>query len=432
MNFLQLVHTKTMDKPEDYSEETMAALAKRYKKSAKITNESRANKLTDNTVIMILSESFSDPTRVPGITFAEDPMPNIRALKNTTTAGLMLSPSISGGTANIEHQALTGLSLALFDNSMQSPYQELVPHQKSPYTFNQIWNSVYGKIGYVAFHPFRKDMYLRDSDYKKFGFSKLYTLDSKPEITHQDHLGTSPYVSDAASYQNVLDALGNSDHAQFIQLVTMQNHTPYDDYYPDNQFREADVSELSDDEKWDIDSYAKGVNITDQATEDFLNQLNSTDKPITVIFYGDHLPGVYNTAAADENNAIPLHETDYFIWSNQASVSAGTKLDLQTSSYTSSNYFMALAAEHLDAKVSPYLAMLTQTQTQIPAISRLVSSNASWGDGSTVYLDAEGNHVTSKNLSKEAKQMLHDYRLVQYDMTKGKNYLSNYGFFDVQ
>ncbi|KAB6924697.1 phosphoglycerol transferase [Bifidobacterium longum] len=40
--------------------------------------------------------------------------------------------------------------------------------------------------------------------------------------------------------------------------------------------------------------------------------------------------------------------------------------------------------------------------------------------------------MTSKDLSKEAKQMLHDYRLVQYDMTKGKNYLSNYGFFDVQ
>lgn len=432
MNFLRLAHAKTIDKPEDYSEETMAALAKRYKKSAENTNKSRANNLTDNTVIMILSESFSDPTRVPGITFTEEPMPNIRALKNTTTAGLMLSPSISGGTANIEHQALTGLSLALFDNSMQSPYQELVPHQKSPYTFNQIWNSAYGKTGSVAFHPFTKNMYLRDSDYKKFGFSKFYTLDSKPEITHQDHLGSSPYVSDTASYQNVLDALNDSSHAQFIQLVTMQNHTPYDDYYPDNQFREADISNLSDDEKWGIDSYAKGVNITDQATADFLNQLNSMDKPITVIFYGDHLPGVYNTAAADENNAIPLHETDYFIWSNQASVSAGTKLDSQTSSYTSSNYFMALAAEHLDAKVSPYLAMLTQTQTQIPAISRLVSSNASWGDGSTVYLDVEGNHVKSKDLSKEAKRMLQDYRLVQYDMTKGKNYLRNYGFFDVK
>lgn len=70
------------DKPENYNEETMAALAKRYKKSAKNTNGPRANNLTDDTVIMILSESFSDPTRVPGVELTEDPMPNIRAIKN--------------------------------------------------------------------------------------------------------------------------------------------------------------------------------------------------------------------------------------------------------------------------------------------------------------------------------------------------------------
>ena len=58
---------------------------------------------------------------------------------------------------------------------MQSPYQELVPHQKEPYTFNQIWNSKYGKNGSVAFHPYYKNMYLRDSNYKKkIKFSKLY------------------------------------------------------------------------------------------------------------------------------------------------------------------------------------------------------------------------------------------------------------------
>lgn len=432
MNFLRLAHAKIMDKPENYNEATMAALAKRYKKSAKATNESRANNLTDNTVIMILSESFSDPTRVPGVELTEDPMPNIRAIKDITTSGLMLSPAIGGGTANIEHQALTGLSLALFDDSMQSPYQELVPHQKEPYTFNQIWNSKYGKNGSVAFHPYYKDMYLRDSNYKKFKFGKLYTLDSSPAITHQDHIDNSLYVSDKAAYQNVLDALNNSDHSQFIQLVTMQNHAPYDDYYANNQFREADVSRLADDEKWAIDSYIKGINLTDQATEDFLNQLNSMDKPITVIFYGDHLPGIYTTAAANTNNAIALHETDYFIWSNQVSASAGIKLDQQTSNYTSSSYFMALAAEYMNAKISPYLEMLTQTQTQIPAISRLVSSNNSWGDGSATYLDANGNRIKRKDLSQKAKQLLDDYRLVQYDMTKGKGYLNDYDFFAVQ
>lgn len=264
----------------------------------------------------------------------------------------------------------------------------------------------------------------------KIKFSKLNTLDSNPAITHKDHSDNSLHVSDKAAYQNVLDALNNSDHSQFIQLVTMQNHAPYDDYYANNQFREADVSQLSDDEKWAIDSYVKGINLTDQATEDCLNQLNSMDKPITVIFYGDHLPGIYTTAASDKDNTTVLHETDYFIWSNQASASASIKLDQQTSNYTSSNYFMALAAEYMNAKISPYLEMLTQTQ--IPAISRLVSSNNSWGDGSATYLDANGNRIKRKDLSQKAKQLLDDYRLVQYDMTKGKGYLNDYDFFAVQ
>ena len=359
-------------------------------------------------------------------------MPNIHALEGTTTSGLMLSPGIGGGTANIEHQALTGLSLALFDNSMQSPYQELVPHQKTPYTFNQIWNDAYGKNGSVAFHPYFKNMYLRDSNYKKFGFSKLYSLDSKPPITHQDHIDSSPYVSDAASYQNVLDSINSNDHTQFIQLVTMQNHAPYNDFYVDNQFKEADVSQLSDEEKQSIDNYAKGISLTDQETADFLNQLNAVDKPVTVIFYGDHLPGIYSTATKDKNNTLVMHETDYFIWSNQASASAGVKLDPQTAGYVSSNSFMALAAKHMNAKVSPYLEMLTQVQAQIPAISRLISSNDSWGDGSTAYLDAEGNRVKRKDLSKEANQLLNDYRLVQYDMSKGKGYLNDDGFFAVK
>lgn len=93
---------------------------------------------------------------------------------------------------------------------------------------------------------------------------------------------------------------------------------------------------------------------------------------------------------------------------------------------------MALAAEYMNAKISPYLEMLTQTQTQIPTISRLVSSNNSWGDGSATYLDANGNRIKRKDLSQKAKQLLDDYRLVQYDMTKGKGYLNDYDFFAVQ
>jgi len=427
INFLRLTHPKIMDKPEGYSQETMEELAKKYSSEANQINGTRANNLTDNTVIMILSESFSDPTRVPGIALAEDPMPNIRALKETTTSGLMLSPGFGGGTANIEYQSLTGLDLALFDDSMQSMYQELVPHQKNPFAWNQIWNAEYGKSGSVAFHSYYKNMYLRDANYKKFGFNKFYTLDSEPAITHQDRTDNSPYVNDAASYQNIIDQLNKEEHPQFLQLVTMQNHMPYDNWYFNNQFEQANVTEnLNDYERGQINTYAKGVSITDQATIDFLNQLNAMDKPITVIFYGDHLPSSYQTAAADKNNTLALHQTDYFIWSNQASASAGVKLDASNTAYTSPNYFMEMAAEHMNAKVSPYLAFLTQTRTDIPALERLVI-----GAGGA-YLDQNGNAIKRKALSKQAKNTLHDYKLIQYDMTAGKGYLNDTNFFTVK
>lgn len=98
--FLSLSKVKAMDKPDNYSQKTMQSLAKKYAQEAQAINQTRSGELTDNTVIMILSETFSDPTRVPGVSFSLDPIPNIRNIKNTTTSGLMLSPGYGGGTAN--------------------------------------------------------------------------------------------------------------------------------------------------------------------------------------------------------------------------------------------------------------------------------------------------------------------------------------------
>ena len=417
--FLSLSKVKAMDKPGNYSQKTMESLAKKYTQEAKTINQTRTGELTDNTVIMILSETFSDPTRVPGVSFSLDPIPNIRNIKNTTTSGLMLSPGYGGGTANIEYQALTGLNLANFNDSLIVPYQQLVPNQNDPYSFNQIWMKKYGKNASTAVHPFQQSMYLRNINYRKFGFSYLYTLDSKIPLKHTGCIDRSPYVSDSEAYQSILDLLDrqqDSKSSQFLQLVTMQNHMPYGDYYDNNEFSDANISEdLSDGERWNINTYTKGINWTDQETADFLNQLDQMDKPITVIFYGDHLPGIYDTADMNKNNKTVLHETDYFIWSTSASSSHGTKVNPTTTAYTSSNYFMPLAAEHMNAKVSPYLAMLTELQQEVPAMSRVIGTNGGIGQGKATYLDHDGNDIKVTALSAKAKELLKDYKLVQYD-----------------
>ena len=431
VNFLRLTHTKTMDKPEGYSRGTMEAIAKKYATAAKKINRQRTENMTDNTVIMILSESFSDPTRVPGVSFAEDPMPNIRQLKTQTTSGLMLSPGYGGGTANIEYQALTGLSMANYSSTLSVAYQQLVPSLKWAPTVNQMWNEAYGsKNASIALHAYNRNMYFRDLNYRKFGFSKFYAIDGKPKLTDLSTLDSGLYASDASFYSDILKEVSSSDKNKFYQVVTMQNHMPYENFYANNRFKELDTSQnLDEDERNNIDTYTQGLNYTDQSTIDFLNQLNTSNRPITVIFYGDHLPGIYSTAYSDKDNVIGLHETDYFIWSNDASKAAGTKLDSNSSAYTSSNYFSAQLAQHLNAKVSPYLAFLTEMHQAIPALS--VPSSAGGNIDEPVYLDASGNRIRKKNLSQKAKAMLHDYLLIQYDMSVGKNYLKDTGFVDL-
>ena len=55
-------------------------------------------------IIVVMSESFWDPTLLPGTTITPDPMPNVRALRS----GSMFSPEFGGMTANVEFEALTG------------------------------------------------------------------------------------------------------------------------------------------------------------------------------------------------------------------------------------------------------------------------------------------------------------------------------------
>ena len=53
--FTRQLNPKIMDKPSNYSEETMKKVAARYQKEAETINASRTNNLTDSTVVYVLS-----------------------------------------------------------------------------------------------------------------------------------------------------------------------------------------------------------------------------------------------------------------------------------------------------------------------------------------------------------------------------------------
>ena len=430
VSFSRQLRPKVMDQPAGYSRAAMKSLAHRYQLSADRINHDRKSYMNESTLVYILSESFSDPTRVPGVALNQDPMPHIRSVKQGTTSGLMLSSGYGGGTANLEFQAMTGLSMANFDPSLTSPYQQVIPHLDWIPTVNQAWGAPSRSL---AFHPYESSMYSRAENYKKFGFSHFYSLTGPDQIAHQDRIDRSQYVGDRSAYDSALEQMGDDKGNQFVEVITMQNHMPYNDWYDDNNFtvNSSDPNmPLGDDEVQSIRTYAKGVSLTDQATADFLNSLDAQSKPVTVVFYGDHLPGIYGTASWDERNSLALHLTDYFIWSNKASDASGTQVS--NSAYSSPNFFQAQAAEHMDAKVSPFTAFLTQLHDKISAIEPPVANQIQdWNRipaGQTNYLDAQGQPMNARDFDRATRQLLDDYKLIQYDIMAGKHYLQGTGF----
>ena len=100
-----------MPRPPGYSESRMRELAQSYASVAAHMNRNRdASAMDGVNVVLVLSESFSDPSRLARIGISKDPIPFAHSLAGSATTGTMLSQGFGGGTSNLEFEALTGMS----------------------------------------------------------------------------------------------------------------------------------------------------------------------------------------------------------------------------------------------------------------------------------------------------------------------------------
>lgn len=421
IQFINNIDVDVMEEPTGYSRTKMMNIYHKYSGIEKSINNSRKNKVADQTVIMALSESFSDPKRVPGLEINKDPIPYIRSLKKQTTSGLMISSGYGGGTANMEYMALTGFGLANFSRTLATPYTQLVDYMKETPSIAKNFNNS------VAVHPYQGVYYNRPNVYDKFGFDKFAYQGSKTPIHDQHKLDNSNYLSDQTAYENVVSQIKQQKGGQLINLVTMQNHLPYNPgTYKDRGFRATGQTAANESDRTEIQEYMTGLSYTDSATKSFIKELDRVQKPITLVFYGDHLPGIY-TGVSQLKFGLQMHETDYFIYSNKFARDHGygmKKMDSNVTKITNPTDFYALAMEQNDSKVDPYSAFLTTKMRELPSFGSGIF------DKKYDFVNSQGQAVPEKDLTRKQKNIVKDYRLIQYDMTAGKQYLAKTNFFN--
>lgn len=422
LQFANNIDVTVMDKPAGYSEKTMRNLQKKYHAQAKQINQHRHYQNMDHqTVVFVLSESFADPTDVPNLQVQGDPIPYIHSLEKTTTSGKMISSGYGGGTANMEYQALTSLSMTNFSPTLPTPYSQLVPYQKQTFAASDLFSYR------VAIHPFTANLYNRKQVYQKLGFNKFYHLQGGDKLSYTAKIQNSPYISDESAYSQTLQQITGHTGGQFINLVTMQNHMPFDNYYQSTDYPVSGTAFADAEHKKNIENYIQGLHYTDTALKGFNEKLNKVHKPVTVVWYGDHLPGIYNGDSMQQYG-IQLHSTDYLIYGNKYSPAHNVKLAKHC--VVSPNNFAAMLLKQMGVKVSPYYALMTRVYEKLPALALNPFDGAgnNTANGSSIMVSQ--HEQTVSKLSKKQKVLLHDYKLVQYDLTAGKGYLANSTFMD--
>lgn len=385
-----------MAEPPGYSAAAMATLTQRYAERAAARNVGRdPHALDDVNVVLVLSESFADPTRLAGLEVGRDPMPRTREHIAGAWGGEALANFYGTGTSSMEFQALTGQNLALFNPQIVAPYQDFVGGMDD-YPSAVGWFAQAGHTP-IAIHPYTTEMYRRSAVYPVLGFDE-FVHDS--QMQEQDRVERNEYISDESAFDEVEHQLRTHDEPLLVNLVTMQNHVPMAGAYDDPVPVAGDVTP---EEAAEIGGDARGMEISDAALDTFLAAVRASGEKTVVVFYGDHYPGIYGDAVLAQNPGLEQLRTPLLIWSSEGQEPRPLPL-------TSSSDFLPYVFDLAGQALPPYYELLTEVREQIGALS----------PGHVVAPD--GRELAEDDLTPEQQRLLADYRLVQYDFSVGRRY----------
>ncbi|MDO4869130.1 MAG: sulfatase-like hydrolase/transferase [Bacillota bacterium] len=299
-----------IDKPKDYSEETIKGLFDKGElgKDGIYTPGEDDDKDVANkpNIIFLQLESFIDPQIVTDIKYNKDPMPNYRKLMKEYTSGYITVPAVGAGTANVEFEAMTGISARFFGPG-EYPHKSVLTEktcESIPFDLRQ--------LGYTshAIHNHRGAFYNRNKVFKNLGFDTFTCLE------YMNNVVKTPknWAKDALLTECIVDAMDSTKGPDYIYTISVQGHGKY----PTEKVLEnpeITVTEAPNEEKkWAYEYYANQVYEMDIFVKELTDTLANYDEDVVLVMYGDHLPALDMTE--EELKTKNLYQTEYIVWSN--------------------------------------------------------------------------------------------------------------------
>ena len=400
LNFTVCLKYMKVEKPDSYSQETLAALAGESPSDAADTAASADGGIRPVNVIVIMNESLSDLSVLPGVETNMDAMPFLRSLTENTVKGYAYSSVFGGTTANSEYEFLTGNTTA-FLPAGTVPYQMYVS-DGDPSLVGQM-----EALGYttIAAHPYRSSGWNRPTVYADYGFDEVYFESDFQDRAYMRGDERTGYVTDRCDYENLIRWYEEKEEGQslFLFNVTMQNHSAYQMAWT-NLPKEVWLTGELENRFQTVNQYLSLVYQSDQAFEDLIDHFSQVEEPTMILLFGDHQPQVAtnfytdvlgtspDTATAQKKQMVP-----FVLWANYDIPEAqGVELSL--------NYLSALLMDTANLPMTGYQKFLSQLWETAPVIN-------------TVGIrDAQGNwYGENAALPEELDGAIEDYKVLLYN-----------------
>ena len=398
LNFSVCLRYSSVEEPEDYSQETLAAIQLETEKDWTADPDAAGAERPVN-LIVIMNESFADLTEVFDLETNEDPLPFFHSLTENTIRGTAYSSVFGGTTANSEYEFLTGNTMAFLPEGTV-PFHMYVGADE-PNLGGQLKS-----LGYhtVFMHPYLASGWNRRAVYQSFGFDEIHF-----QGDFQDPIYMRNYITDQADYENLVRRYEEKEAGEplFIFNVTMQNHSAYSVPWTGLD-RTVWLTGDMEGRYSTVDQYLSLLRESDNALEYLIDYFSQVEEPTMILLFGDHQPQVatnfYTEVLGGDFEKVDIaaaqrrQEVPFLLWANY-------DIPEEAGVTTSLNYLAALLMETAGLPLTEYQQFLLQLQETVPALNAVG------------YMDTDGTWQKSRDaLSEEARAGLLQYETLQYNL----------------
>ncbi len=303
--FSSSVVDRGMDKPKNYSEETILTITDAVdasKETTTVTAEDAPN------IICVLLESFVDPDEIQFLDYNVDPIPTFHYLEQNYSGGYLTVPVVGAGTANTEFEILTGMGMQFFGTG-EYPYKTILKKTTCESIAADLSSIGYGTH---AVHNNGGNFYSRVNAFSMMGFD---SFTSKELMDIREYTPTGSWAADSILVNETMKTLdATANQPDFTYTITVGTHGDY----PKEPVIENPIyvaSGLPDEattNQWTY--FINQLHDTDQFMADLIAKVSERDENTIIVFFGDHLPTMGLTDADMATGDI--YKTQYVTWNN--------------------------------------------------------------------------------------------------------------------